>query len=593
MAIKREPVQIVEIDIDFCTLTYGTGSCTAVLGTDSQRKCFNSWNTCPVKTSFVKGSLTLRFINSRSNLPIDGNIYFPTLDSVSAFSSSVNIAGSNPKLGQLGKRGKVTVQLQDFPYHDRYTDKYADERVSGDAQVDEGGYNPVDRGTFWTKFKKRHPNYAGRPLRVKNAYILEDGTLSVEQTRHFIITDLVGPSDNNSVTLEAKDILSLAEKQAAVAPKASNGQLASDITTANSISFDLTPAGIGDDEYPASGYAAMGRELVQYTRSSDTITLTARGEESTEAKEHKTGATFQQALRYTNQNIDDVVTDLLTNYTSIDPTFIPSADYAAEIDVWAPNVLINTTIVKPTSVAELLGEMSVLGTSIWWDDVAQEVKLAQNKPLDFQQVPTAISDDDSIKAIDQKDRDEERITQVHFYSVQTDPFGGVKDKSNYDRINVTLDPDAQNVNNYNETRIREVFCRWLNVGNDIAVNLASSRLLKRFNSAPIYTTITLDAKDISIGLFDILNVTSRVITDGAGKPLASKLQVVEKTETRSGHEVKIVAQSYNYPDARGFIMVNTAPDYSSATEEEKNGGCYIIAAANSSFPDGREAYQIS
>jgi len=103
----------------------------------------------------------------------------------------------------------------------------------------------------------------------------------------------------------------------------------------------------------------------------------------------------------------------------------------------------------------------------------------------------------------------------------------------------------------------------------------------------------LDAKDISIGLFDILNVTSRVITDGAGKPVASKLQVIEKTETRSGHEVKIVAQSYNYPDARGFIMVNTAPNYSSATEEDKNGGCYIIAAANSSFPDGREAYQIT
>lgn len=593
MAIKREPVQIVEIDIDFCTLTYGTSPCTAVLGTDSQRKCFNSWNTCPVKSVYNKGTLTLRFINSRSNLSIDGNVYFPVLTSVSAFSSSVNIAGSNPKLGQIGKRGKVTVQLEDFPYHDRYTDKYADERVSGDAQLDEGGYSPADRGTFWTKFKKRHPNYAGRPLRVKNAYILEDGTLSVEQTRHFIITDLVGPSDDNRVTLEAKDILSLAEKQSAVAPKASKGQLATDITVDNSISFDLTPAGIGDDEYLTSGYAAIGKELVQYTRSGDTITLTERGSEGTEVKEHKTDDTFQQAINYVNQNIDDVVTDLLTNYTSIDPSFVPSADYAAEIDVWAPNVLINTIIVKPTPVTELLGELSVLGTSIWWDDVDQEVKLAQNKPLEFNQVPTPLSDDDSIKAITQKDRDEDRITQVHFYSVQTDPFGDIKDKGNYDRINVTLDADAQNVNNYNETRIREVFCRWLNVGNDVAVNLASSRLLKRFNTAPTYTTITLDAKDISVGLFDVLDVTSRVITDDVGKPVASKLQVVEKTETQSGHEVRIVAQSYNYPDSRGFIMVNTAPDYDSATEEDKNGGCYIIAEANSTFPDGREAYLIT
>lgn len=45
----------------------------------------------------------------------------------------------------FGRRGEVTVSLRDFPYT---------------AQTDEGGYDPLDRGSFLAKFKRRNPNYA-------------------------------------------------------------------------------------------------------------------------------------------------------------------------------------------------------------------------------------------------------------------------------------------------------------------------------------------------------------------------------------------------------------------------------------------------
>lgn len=576
-----EPVQIVEIDIDYCTLSYGTGLCTAVLGTTGVRKCFNTFATCQAKPAFDKTTKTIKFITPTASSP-KSDVYFPALTSVSAFSTSVNIGGANPNLGALGKRGKVSVNLKDFAYHDRFLDKYQSERVDGTAQTDEGGYDPATRGSFFTKLKSRFPFYAGRPLRVIDGYV-DGGVLTVLQTRHFIITNIVGPNDNGNVTIEAKDVLTLAEKKSATAPLASRGELAVDIPI-GATSFALEPSGIGST-YPASGTAVIGSEVVTYTRSGDTITLTGRGLFNTEETTHKDGDTFQQCVTYTNALINEVVEDLLTNYTDVPAEFLPTAAWATEVTRWAPTLQLNTVITEPTPVAELLGELAVLGVSIWWDDVNQQIRIAVTKPIDLNQTVYNLSDNNSIKQITQEDRDEDRLTQVHFYTVQANPTAGAKDKSNYDRIRVTVDTEAEQANSYNDTRIREIFCRWLNIGNNTSERLRSRRLLNKFNASPKQFKIKLDAKDIAIGLTDILYVESRVITDETGKPVPTYLEVTQKSEPIAGHEVNIVAQSYLYEGKYGYIMPNTANPYGTATEQEKLSGCYISDAAGVIFTD--------
>lgn len=576
-----EPVQIVEMDIDYCTLTYGTGLCTAVLGTTGVKKCFNTFATCQAKPAFDKGTKTLRFITPTANVPKD-EVYFPALTSVSAFSTSVNIGGANPTLGALGKRGKVSASMKDFAYHDRYLDKYQPERVDGTAQTDEGGYDPADRGSFFTKLKSRFPFYAGRSLRVIDGYV-DGGVFTELQTRHFIITNMVGPDGNGNVTVEAKDILTLAEKKSATAPVASRGELLTDITV-GLISFDLTPAGIGAS-YPTSGTAVVGSEVVTYTRSVDTITLTSRAQYNTEESDHKAGDTFQECVVYTNQLINQVVEDLLTNYTDIPPSFFPTADWAEEIERWVPTLRLDTVIAEPTSVAELLGELAVLGVSIWWDDVNQKIRIAATKPVDLNQTVYNLTDDANIKSISQEDRDEDRLTQIHFYTVQANPTEGLKDKSNYDRIRVTVDTVAEQDNAYNDVRIREIFCRWLNVGNDTSTRLRTIRLLNKLNASPKQFKIKLDAKDIAIGLTDVLYVESRVITDDTGKPVPTYLEVTQKSEPVAGHEVDVVAQAYLYEGNYGYIMPNTANPYGSATQAEKDSGAYISDAAGVIFTD--------
>lgn len=585
---NREPVQIVEIDIDYCSLTYSVGDCTAVLGTTGVRKCYNTFATCQATAAFNKVPLTLRFANTRSNFP-KGQTYFPVLQSVSAFSSSVNIAGSNPKLGALGKRAKVTAQLVDFPYHDRYTDKYQAERVSGDAQTDEDGYNPMDRGTFFTKLKSRFPFYAGRPMRVIEGFI-SNGALVDTQTRHFIVTDVKGPDSNGRVTIEGKDVLTLADKKSALAPKPSRGALDRDLDEV-ATAFTLTPEGVGS-EYPTSGFAVIGSEIVSYTRSGDDVTITGRAIKGSEVSSHNIDDTFQEAIDYEDAFLDDVLYDLFVNYADIDPSFIDTTAWETEVRRWGPTKKIFATITEPTGVADLAGELAVIGASIWWDDIEQKIGLSLTKPPSPFEAITELNDDANIKAISQEDRDEDRLTQIHFYSVQSDPTGDVKDKSNYDRIRATIDIVAEQENSYNDTRVREIFFRWFNRGNETQIRLSSLRLLERLRTAPKSYSILLDAKDRDIELTNVIRVTSRVITDETGKPEPTLLEVAQRSERRSGHEVEISAQSYVYDNKYGWIMQNDANNYSSATETEKRTGAYIVDGSTLTFPDGAEPYYI-
>lgn len=586
---NREPIQLVEVDVDYCTLTYGVGACTAILGTTGDLKCFNTYGTCQAKAAFNKSTLTIKFVNNRSNLPKGLNAYPCLVErGVTAFSSTVNIAGGDDRLGAFGRRATVEVKLKDFVADDIGIDKYQTERISGAAQFSGVGYNPADRGTFFTKLKARWPYYAGRAMRVIDGHV-DGGVLVVDQTRHFIITDVAGPDKDGNVSFEGKDVLALADDKKAVAPKPSRGKLGNNVTAAVGQIFTLTPSGIGA-EYPASGWATIGSEVVSFTRSTDTITLTGRGLYGTIAATHATGDSFQEALNIQNARVDDTIYDLLVNYANIPAAFCPLVtEWEPEITKWLSGLALDTVITKPTGVTQLIGELAVLGISVWWDEVNQKIKLQANHPVGNELI-TPISDRNDIKYIEQEDRDEDRLTQVHFYSKQSDPTQDYKDKGNYDQINVIVDTDAEGANAYNDTRIKEVFCRWLNNGADAVVRTLALRLLKRFNTPPVHYTILLDAKDRDIGLVDVIELESRVVTDETGLPITKLLQVIKRTEKRSGHEIEITAQAFLYDGKYGIIMENTAPDYSLATDAEKRNGAWFVDGTTLTFSDGASPY---
>ena len=170
----RDIVTVVEIDMPRCTRTFGVAPCGATLGAAKPRKCYNTWETCSFRQAFNAGSVTYRF----SDLGVRGGQYYPCVKSVTGYEQRVNIAGFMPEIGGLGQRARVTIKMQDFPDMDVLTDPYWQERRTGAAQIDEPGYNPETRGSFWSKFKARNPNFAGRQLRVVQGYFNDAGAVS-------------------------------------------------------------------------------------------------------------------------------------------------------------------------------------------------------------------------------------------------------------------------------------------------------------------------------------------------------------------------------------------------------------------------------
>lgn len=587
---SNQPFQALEIDIDYCSRTFGVGACTASLSSIVPDKCHNTYFTCPLlnkQNVFDKQVKTLRYFNNRSNSPL-GYVGYPVLKNVSSFTSTVNIAGANESQGAFGRRGTVSASLQDFPDGDVDFDKYVRERESGVAQFNGIGYNPVEFATHFTKLKARFPYYANRPMRIIDGY-LEDGNFIVEKTRHFIITNFK-VDDKGNVTLEGKDVLALADDKKALAPKPSKGKLDSDLTVDVGVTFSLTPTGIGV-EYATSGFATIKSEIVSFTRVGDIVTLTGRGLEGTVATNQTAGDSFQQALKLTNLRPDDFVEDLLVNFAKVPSAFCPkTSKWAGLVTRWMSSTRLNTIITKPTGVSQLLGELASLGISIWWDDVLQEILLMPNIPVDESQI-VDISDEYNILKISQEDRDEDRLTQVHFYSKQIDPTKDYKDKSNYSQLDVLVDAGAESTLAYNDTKVKEVFCRFFNQGGDAAIRVIGIRLLKRFNTAPAHYSIKLDSKDGALSLTSVIRVNTRVLSSPTGRRKTQLLQIFRKSESNNDGSFEVSAQTFLFEGRFGFCMPNGSPIYTLATTEQKRIGNFAVNGTTLLFPDGSGPYQ--
>jgi hypothetical protein len=198
----RVPIDIIEIDLDYCTLDYGDSTCLAVLEVD-QNKCFNTLKTCGAVDNYAPSIYTYRFCSDQSDIPTS-DVYYPFLLSASVSPGRINPIGIDKSVSSLGKRITLSVSMSDHPATDRYIDKYQSERIIGTAQFSGEGYNPFERSTFWRKFKARNPYYKNRAIRYISGYI-ENGVLSDTVTEYFIITNISDSDESGRVQIEAKD----------------------------------------------------------------------------------------------------------------------------------------------------------------------------------------------------------------------------------------------------------------------------------------------------------------------------------------------------------------------------------------------------
>lgn len=587
--MPREPFTIVEIDMDRCIRTWGTAPCTAALSADVPRKCFNTFGTCRVKDvvgAFSSTPYTLRFCEPRPNLP-KGLGLLPFLKSVSQITATVNIAGSDDKLGPLGRTATARARFQDAPHNDQGVDPYRLERISGAAQFGGAGVVPGKVGTFFGRLRARWPHYSGRAMRFLEGWI-DGGVFTLQQTRHYVLTDWAGPDDDGEVELEGKDPLSALADDRALWPPPSKGVLAAAITNV-ATSATLSPAGIGNLDYPASGRARIGGEILSYTRVADALTITARGLAGTVAAAQNAGDTVQQVDWVNEERPDDFAYRVAV--TRLPASLLPKVTkWAPEISRWMPSVRLQRHISQPTGIAELLGSLAVLGLSIFWDDVAQEMAMKPNRPPDNDAV-TKLTAKGHLKALKLEDRNGDRLTQINFWTVQSDPTRSATDKGNYRRTSAFPDLDSMDARAFGDQRIRNVFCPWFNNGADTIVSGLGRRLLSRFKTAPRHLTVMVDPKDRAVPLAAVVELTAKAVQDDYGDSLPTLMQVISREPSGAGGDVEYTLQAYQFAGRYAYATENTRPSYLASSAAQRARGFYACDPVTLKMSNGEEPYR--
>lgn len=497
----------------------------------STKPCFNTRSTCQDSTNYEVETLPLKFIKSRSPAP-DDDYYLPCLTSVSVGPASLNPGGANKSSSPFGTRATISATFKDFPHNDKLVDPYADER----------DYNPLERGTFWTKWAARNPYYLHRIMTLESGYLL-NGQIVDSTVRTFVITSFDGVDSGGNVKVSGKDILTLAENSKAQAPRASSGVLSADISAA-ATTLTASPAGVGDIEYPASGYIRIEKEILSFTRAGDVFTV-VRGRRATTAEYHSEDATIQLCLEYDSQLPVDILEDLFTNYAGIPSAFLDTANWSVEGGSYLPR-LYTTLITEPTGVSDLVGEMcEQMFFSVWWDERTSLVKLrAVRAPQD-----DVIYDLDDYRniikdSVSWGDLPDQLVTEVNVYYGQINPTEKLDDTSNYSTVETYLNTSASSASKHGINKIKTIYSRWIPATATATANDLALKIANRFGEIPKQITFHVDAKDSFLWLGDFVRLQNRLLVDIYGSVRNSNMQIFSASEIELGSKFSYTANEF-------------------------------------------------
>lgn len=341
------------------------------------------------------------------------------------------------------------------------------------------GAEPFDQGTFFGKWRARYgTRLQGRPLRWIQG--LEGQALGEMETRHFVIDSTDGPTPQATYSLTAKDVLKLADGDKALAPRPSSGFLVGAIDD-NDTSFTLSPVGIGNFEYPASGHVAIGgEEIVSFTRSGDVMTIT-RAQLGTVAVAHDAGARAQLVLRYVGEDPADILFDLLTAYVGINPDYIPLSSWQSETGNHLQQVY-TANIAEPTEVNTLISELiEQAALVLWWEPLTQLIRMQV-----LRAIPTTaatFSEENVLEgSLGIREQHTARLSQVFTYFGQRNPLEPIDQENNFRSSALTIDAEAELA--YGQPAIKKIFSRWIPFGARTVALRLNNLQLSRFRDPP-------------------------------------------------------------------------------------------------------------
>lgn len=594
----KELVEIVELDVDACSLTYGNSPCTA--SGSAAAKCFNTFGTCQDTANYAATTKTFRF----ANRIIDGVQQagdpptFPTLVSLKHAPTVLT-----PSKG-FGIRSTVTITLTDHPDGDVGTDPYLSDR----------DYDPNERSTFWGKWLARNLYYEGRVIRVKTGYLDSDGKYDANNfaTRQYIIDKIAGPTPSGKITITGKDPLKFADNSRKQFPVASQATLNADITDiATSVVIDDPNDDIKDAYDAGQVWVRVDDEIMEVknlTGASTPYTLTVtRGtapsfyEVSSTAESHSEDATIQNCYLYEDEPVDDILYHLLVTVTGISSSFIDTTAWQEKMDDGYQAYEFSTLLTEPVGVQQLIKEILEHTFLLWWNERTQKIEFDTLLPRapdygPFTDNSTFISGSVSVTR-----EVTGRISRVYLWYGHRNPTLDM-DKSNYfAKGEIDINATLESSDAYDDSRIMTIWSRWLPLNKNAVASELVTRLLNEYKETKKKITFTADPKDDDAWTGDTVKIQTRQVVDDFGLQSEVDYRILEVSEQyqKAGVVYKYVAHSLRDVGRLGVITpdldpadgVSAFPDYSSATEELKSRYAFICPNSGT-FSDGTPAYVI-
>lgn len=498
----RRPFAVVELELDYCSLNYGTAPCSAALGPATPVKCYNTPGTCQDTANYDGGALppgkkVYRFCTNTAEMPRDLDA-LPLLESVTVAPTKLSIGSG------LGERGTATLVLHDGLHHDHGIDKYVLER----------GYNPLTQGTYLGRLLARNRYFLGRTCRIWRGYLTDGAAgepvfdFANAEKRVYFLEKAEGPV-NGKVTLTAKDPLKRVDDDRALAPIPSQGRLLAGISAVAG-SATLKPAGIGDavdgygrPYYGASGKVRINGEIMSYTRVGDALTLTARGQNFTTAAAHATDDAVQECLVVSGQPLDAIVYQLLVTYGRIDASLIDTAAWQAERSNYTNGRLYSTVIAEPTGVNTLVNELCEQGPAyFWWDDVSEKIPYRALRPASSAAIELGDAEHFVKGSVKVRSRLDLRVSEVVCLFGQRDPTESLDKVGNY-QVRVVRVGSSNALIKYNQSRTKVIYSRWLDAASRLYVEDVADTMLQRYDEAPREIDFTLAPKDAALMTGDL------------------------------------------------------------------------------------------
>lgn len=570
----RTPVQLVGIKQPRCGLRFGVAPCTAT--TDDGPRCYNCWGTCLDLVNYdPTGSIEWMFYKPNQKVyrtfsAVGEDIRtnpMPLLESVTDFTSKINVGSVRDGEAPLGVTGGASAKFNDQYFDDRVGDYYYADRTQ-----------PIE-GDFFAKFVTRNPFYGNMTMTIYEG--TADQLFGDLSTRTFLMENVDGPNIDGSVKAEALDPLRLTDPKRSLFPRATDMRLGGAIDNSQTAGIILE-APFEVDVSDAFGntvesYVRIGSEIVSYTGYTGAdgvweLTGVTRAVLGTAAASHSDNDAAQRVGRFAAMDAWDIAKYLIADATDIGLDKIPEAEWDTEAGLFLTGYTFDRTIIKPTGVNRLLGELMRDGTFyLWWNERLAKIPLKAIRPQT--EVATLVAEDDFIKGTGEITREpDERMTRPIVYWGIIDPTKSETDPSNYRYQRGIINAGVEGPDAGASIITKQIFSQW--ISSDAQALELVNRLNARYEYSPRYLKFSAPFSR-QYEMADVIRISMRQDLDTEGRRDPKRWQVISRKESPQGVAFSYVVQEFLYQASRyAAWMADDAPAFADATEDDLLTGAW-------------------